>query len=122
MATVPLRRILRNRGHHLGEKGFVVGAAGWGLLVGGTSGAGVVLISLLLAAGLEGSAVIATDSAISIVTGVVKIGVFAFAGVLTPTVIVIALLMLSAFLAPLSPSSWCSGCRCMLTLRSSMAS
>jgi uncharacterized membrane protein YfcA len=93
MATVPLRRILRGRGYHLGEKGFIAGAAGWGLLVGGTSGAGVVLISLLLAAGLEGSAVIATDSAISIVTGVVKIGVFAVAGVLTPTVIVIALLM-----------------------------
>jgi uncharacterized protein len=37
--------------------------------------------------------VIATDSAISIATGVVKITVFAFAGVLTPTVIVIALLM-----------------------------
>jgi len=67
--------------------------AGWGLLVGGTSGSGVVLLSLLLAAGLEGTAVIATDSAISIATGVIKIAVFAFAGVLTPTVIVVALLM-----------------------------
>jgi uncharacterized membrane protein YfcA len=93
IATVPLRRILKRRGHRLGEKGFAAGAAGWGLLVGGTSGSGVVLLSLLLAAGLEGTAVIATDSAISIVTGVVKIAVFAFAGVLTPTVIVIALLM-----------------------------
>jgi uncharacterized membrane protein YfcA len=93
IATVPLRRILKGRGHRLGEKGFAAGAAGWGLLVGGTSGSGVVLISLLLAAGLEGGAVIATDSAISMVTGIVKIAVFAFAGVLTPTVIVIALLM-----------------------------
>ena len=93
ISTVPLRRILKARGHHLSEKGFIAGAACWGLLVGGTSGAGVVLLSLLLAAGLEGSAVIATDSAISIATGVIKIGVFAFAGVLTPTVIVIGLLM-----------------------------
>jgi uncharacterized membrane protein YfcA len=93
IATVPLRRILKRRGHRLGEKGFAAGAAGWGLLVGGTSGSGVVLLSLLLAAGLEGTAVIATDSAISIATGVIKIAVFAFAGVLTPTVIVIALLM-----------------------------
>jgi uncharacterized membrane protein YfcA len=93
IATVPLRRILKRRGHQLGEKGFAAGAAGWGLLVGGTSGSGVVLLSLLLAAGLEGTAVIATDSAISIATGVIKIAVFAFAGVLTPTVIVIALLM-----------------------------
>jgi uncharacterized membrane protein YfcA len=93
ISTVPLRRILKRRGHQLGEKGFAVAAAGWGLLVGGTSGSGVVLLSLLLAAGLEGTAVIATDSAISIVTGIVKISVFAFAGVLKPTVIVIALLM-----------------------------
>jgi uncharacterized membrane protein YfcA len=93
IATVPLRRILKRRGHRLGEKGFAAAAAGWGLLVGGTSGSGVVLLSLLLAAGLEGTAVIATDAAISIVTGVVKIAVFAFAGVLTPTVIVVALVM-----------------------------
>lgn len=93
IATVPLRRLLKRRGHHLGQKGFTAGAAIWGLLVGGTSGSGVVLLSLLLAAGLEGSAVIATDSAISLATGVVKISIFALAGVLTPTVIVIALLM-----------------------------
>jgi uncharacterized membrane protein YfcA len=93
IATVPLRRALRHLGYHLGERGFAAAAAGWGLLVGGTSGAGVVLLSLLLAAGLEGTAVIATDAAISIVTGVVKIAVFGLAGVVTPTVIVIALLM-----------------------------
>jgi uncharacterized membrane protein YfcA len=93
IATVPLRRLLKHHGYHLGEKGFAAAAAGWGLLVGGTSGSGVVLLSLLLAAGLEGTAVIATDSAISIATGVIKISVFACAGVLTPTVIVIALLM-----------------------------
>jgi uncharacterized membrane protein YfcA len=93
IATVPLRRILRSIGYQLGEKAFIAGASAWGLLVGGTNGAGVVLISLLLAAGQEGSAVIATDSAISMVTGVAKIGVFAAAGVMTPTVIVIGLLM-----------------------------
>src|ERR1700689_5434704 len=93
IATVPLRRILKRRGHQLGEKGFAVAAAGWGIVVGGTTGSGVVLLSLLLAAGLEGTAVIATDAAISIVTGVVKIAVFGLAGVMTPTGIVIALLM-----------------------------
>jgi uncharacterized membrane protein YfcA len=93
IATVPLRRLLKRRGYHLGERGFAAAAAGWGLLVGGTSGSGIVLLSLLLAAGLEGSAVVATDAAISLVTGIVKIAVFAFAGVLTPTVIAIALLM-----------------------------
>ena len=93
IATVPLRRVLRRRGRKLGEKGFAAAAAGWGLLVGGTSGSGVIMLSLLLAAGLDGPAVIATDAAISIVTGIVKIATFALAGVLTPTVIVIALAM-----------------------------
>ena len=93
ISTVPLRRVLRRRGRRLGERGFAAAAAGWGLLVGGTSGSGVVLLSLLLAAGLDGTAVIATDAVVSIVTGVVKIVIFALAGVLTPTVLIIALSM-----------------------------
>src|SRR5580700_10072024 len=93
IATVPLRRLLKRRGHQLGDKGFSAGAAGWGLLMGGTTGSGVILLSLLMAAGLQGSAVIATDATVSIVTGIIKLAVFGFAGVLTPTVIVIALLI-----------------------------
>ena len=81
---MPLRRLLKRRGHHLGEKAFAAAAAGWGVLVGGTTGAGVILLSLLMATGLEGAAVIATDAAVSIVMGVVKISVFGAAGVLTP--------------------------------------
>jgi uncharacterized membrane protein YfcA len=93
MATVPLRRILRRRGHQLGEKGFGAAAAGWGIIVGGTTGAGVILLSLLMATGLEGAAVIATDATVSIVMGVVKIAVFGLSGVLTPTVLLVALLI-----------------------------
>ena len=93
IATVPLRRLLKRRGHRLGEKGFAAAAAGWGIVVGGTTGAGVILLSLLMATGLEGAAVIATDAAVSIGMGIVKVSVFGAAGVLTPTVIVIALLI-----------------------------
>jgi uncharacterized protein len=93
IATVPLRRLLKRRSHRLGDKGFCAGAAGWGLLMGGTTGSGVLLLSLMMAAGLQGSAVIATDAAVSIVTGFIKVAVFGFAGALTPTVIVIALLI-----------------------------
>jgi uncharacterized membrane protein YfcA len=93
IATVPLRRLLRRRGHALGEQGFVAGAAVWGLLMGGTTGSGVILLSLMMAAGLEGAAVIATDAAVSVVTGVVKVGVFGVAGALTPQVVVIACLI-----------------------------
>jgi uncharacterized protein len=93
IATVPLRRVLKRRGHQLGEKGFAAAAAGWGILVGGTTGAGVILLSLLMATGLEGAAVIATDATVSIVMGIVKISVFGAAGVLAGKVIVIALLI-----------------------------
>jgi uncharacterized membrane protein YfcA len=93
IATVPLRRLLRRRGQALGEKGFVAGAAAWGFLMGGTTGSGVILLSVMMAAGLEGAAVIATDAAVSVVTGFAKVGVFGLAGALTPQVIVIACLI-----------------------------
>jgi uncharacterized membrane protein YfcA len=93
IATVPLRRVLKNRGHHLGEKGLAAASAGWGILVGGTTGAGVILLSLLMATGLEGAAVIATDAAVSIVVGVIKLAVFGIAGVVTPTALAVGLLI-----------------------------
>jgi uncharacterized protein len=93
IATVPLRRLLKRRGHKLGEKGFAASSAGWGFLVGGTTGAGVIFLSLLMATGLEGAAVIATDASVSIAMGFVKIAVFGAAGVLTAQVIAIALLI-----------------------------
>ena len=77
----------------MGEKGFAAAAAGWGVLVGGTTGAGVILLSLLMATGLEGAAVIATDATVSIAMGVVKLAVFGLAGVLTAKVIAIALVI-----------------------------
>jgi uncharacterized membrane protein YfcA len=93
IATVPVRRVLKRRGRKLGETGFAMGAAGWGVLVGGTTGAGVILLALLMASGLEGAAVIATDATVSVFIGIIKLLVFGFAGVLTSTVIVIALLI-----------------------------
>jgi len=102
IATVPLRRILKNRGHHLGEKGFAAASAGWGVLVGGTTGAGVILLSLLMATGLEGAAVIATDATVSIVVGFIKIAVFGFAGVVTPTVLAVSLV---SIMMPFAPSA-----------------
>jgi uncharacterized protein len=106
IATVPLRRFLGKRGHRLGEKSYAAAAAGWGILVGGTTGAGVILLSLLMATGLEGAAVIATDAMVSIAMGAIKLLVFGFAGVITPAVLVIGLLIgvigfFSTFLARL---------------------
>jgi uncharacterized membrane protein YfcA len=93
IATVPLRRVLKRRGRHLGEKGFAAASAGWGVVVGGTTGAGVILLSLLMASGLEGAAVIATDATVSVAMGVVKLTVFGLAGAISPVVLVIGLLI-----------------------------
>jgi uncharacterized membrane protein YfcA len=93
IASVPLRRVLRRRAVRIGDTTLAAGAVAYGVVVGGTSGSGVILLSLLMAAGLEGAAVIATDAVISIITGVIKISVFGLAGVVTPQVLAFALLI-----------------------------
>ncbi len=91
--SVPLRRVLRRRALRIGDTTLAAGAIGYGVVVGGTSGSGVILLSLLMAAGLEGAAVIATDAVISIVTSIIKISVFGIAGVVTAQVLAFALLI-----------------------------
>jgi uncharacterized membrane protein YfcA len=91
--SVPLRRLARRRDIRIGDAGLAVGSIGYGGLVGGTSGSGVILLSLLMAVGLEGAAVIATDAAVSLVTSVIKISVFGLAGVVTPQVLAFAVLI-----------------------------
>ena len=91
--SVPLRRLLKRRDVRIGDTGLGVSAVGYGVVVGGTSGSGVILLSLLMACGLEGAAVIATDAVISIVTSFIKISVFGLAGVVTAQVLAFALLI-----------------------------
>ncbi len=91
--SVPLRRLLRRREVKIGDTGLGVGAVGFGMLVGGTAGAGVILLSLLMAAGLEGAAVIATDAVISLAISLIKVSVFGLAGVVSPQVLAFAVLI-----------------------------
>ena len=93
LSSVPLRRLLKRHEIRIGDTGLAVGAVGYGVVVGGTVGAGVILLSLLMAAGLEGAAVIATDAVISVVVSIVKISVFGLAGVVTAQVLAFALLI-----------------------------
>jgi uncharacterized membrane protein YfcA len=62
--SVPLRRLLKHHGVQVGDRGLLLGSIGYGVVVGGTAGSGVILLSMLMAAGLEGAAVIATDAAV----------------------------------------------------------
>jgi uncharacterized membrane protein YfcA len=93
ISSVPLRRLLRRHDVKISDAGLAAGAIGYGVVVGGTSGSGVILLSLLMAAGLEGAAVIATDAVISVVTSVIKISVFGLAGIVTAQVLAFALLI-----------------------------
>jgi uncharacterized membrane protein YfcA len=91
--SVPLRWLARRRDLRIGDTGLALGSVGYGVVVGGTSGAGVILLSLLMAAGLEGAAVIATDAVISLATSVIKISVFGLAGAVTTQVLAFAVLI-----------------------------
>ena len=93
IASVPLRRHLKRRDFKVGDGGLALGSLGYGAVVGGTAGSGVILLSLLMAAGVTGAGVIATDSAVSIVIGIVKVAVFGVAGVVTAQVVAFALLI-----------------------------
>ena len=93
MLSVPLRRLAKRRDIRIGDGGLALGSVGYGVVVGGTSGSGVILLSLLMAAGLEGAAVIATDAVISLATSVIKISVFGLAGAVSPQVLAFALLI-----------------------------
>ncbi len=93
MASVPLRRMMRRRGLALSSRGLAAACFVWGPLAGGTVGAGVILLSLLMAAGLEGAAVVATDAVISIGIGLAKLATFGLAGVVNAQVVAVALLI-----------------------------
>jgi uncharacterized membrane protein YfcA len=69
VASVPLRRLMRTRGLALSS----------------------ILLSLLMAAGLEGAAVVATDAVVSIGIGLAKFATFGLAGVVNAKVLAIAL-------------------------------
>jgi uncharacterized membrane protein YfcA len=93
IVSVPLRRFLQGRGFRLSEAGLAAGGAGFGAITGTAPGTGVILISMLMAAGMSGAAVIATDAAISVVVHFVQAAVFGVAGVIDLQVIAVAALI-----------------------------
>ena len=76
IASVPLRRALARAGWALGARGVTAAGVGFGYLNGTMTGVGMLLISLLMAAGLQGAAVIGTDAIISVIMGFAKIALF----------------------------------------------
>jgi uncharacterized membrane protein YfcA len=93
MLLSPFGRYLRKRRLRLSPRGFGLSAVLFGFIMGGTSGSGVLLLSILMARGLAGSAVIATDAAASTILGLGKVGVFAHAGIFANSLWIVAALI-----------------------------
>lgn len=76
MTSVPLRRWLAAARYRLGSTVEHAAGAVFGLVNGGMTGTGILLIAILMAAGLQSATLIATDALISVVMGVVKVALF----------------------------------------------
>jgi uncharacterized protein len=76
IASVPVRRIFHAKKMTLGPVGVAAGSGVFGLAAGVATGAGVILVSLLLGAGLVTPAVLATDAMVSIILDICKAALF----------------------------------------------
>ena len=76
IGSVPLRRLLQRRNILITAKGLAIGSSVFGLATGIATGTGVIMVTLLLGAGMSGTAVLATDALISIVLDIAKAALF----------------------------------------------
>jgi uncharacterized membrane protein YfcA len=91
VVTVPLRRALAGRAV-MGHPAMLVGGgAVTGILSGMTTGAGVLLVPLLLGAGLAGPALLATDAFVSGAMHVARCVGYGATGLLTPDLVLLGL-------------------------------
>ena len=93
VSLVPLRRYLARRRFVLAGASVGVAGAVYGFLSGATTGVGVLLIAMLMAMGLSGLPVIATDALASTIVGLAKTGVFFAAGELPAKLCLVAVLI-----------------------------
>jgi uncharacterized membrane protein YfcA len=76
VVSVPVRRLLARAGWRLEARGVTAAGAAFGFVNGSMTGVGLLLISMLMAAGLQGAALIATDAIVSVIMGAAKIVLF----------------------------------------------
>ena len=89
LAMVVARRVLRRLDRHISMGAFRGAMVAYGAITGGTTGAGVVLVSILMAAGLTGASVVATDAAITVALTIMKVGMFAAGGLIGRTELIL---------------------------------
>lgn len=82
IASIPLRRSFGRKPIKLGPVGIGITGFAFGIVTGATTGAGVILLSILLGLGVTGPALIATDAAMGVLVNVIKVGMFGSLSVL----------------------------------------
>lgn len=102
LGSLALRRFARRAQLHVGPGGLAAGGAVVGSVSGLSTGGGVMIIPLLLGAGLAGSALIATDAAISLSLHVARSIAFQRFDLLDLRLIVLGLILGVATV----PGSW----------------
>ena len=88
LASIPLRWWLQRSNMRLGSGGEMAAGGVFGIIEGGMTGTGVILISMLMAAGVQGAALIATDAVISTVMSLAKVLLFGSASRLDASLVI----------------------------------
>ena len=76
LLSIPLRRYLNRAQFQLSHGAELGAGAFFGFINSGMAGTGVLLISILMATGVQGAALVATDAVISVVLGMAKVVLF----------------------------------------------
>ena len=93
LVSIPLRRLLKRAQMRFSAGAELGAGACFGFINGGMTGTGVVLISILMAAGVEGAALVASDAIVSVVMGLAKVVLFGSLDALTLEVALVGLLV-----------------------------
>ncbi|HAA91136.1 MAG: hypothetical protein CMM48_05665 [Rhodospirillaceae bacterium] len=91
--SVPVRRWSDHLEIKPSNRGMIGGSLGYGVIAGALPSGGVVLVAMLLGFGLRGGAVLGTDSVISIVTNLARVGGFGSVDLLNEQYLILGLLI-----------------------------
>ena len=109
LLSLPLRRRLRRAAFQLRAPGEIFAGGLFGVINGGMTGTGVFLISLLLAAGVQGAALIATDAILAVIMSAVKVVLFGRFASLDLLMLCIGLLVGAATIPGAYLARYCMG-------------
>ncbi len=93
LCSVPLRRVLHRSHFRISPVSLCFAGGVFGFINGGMAGTGVILISIMMSAGLQGMALIATDGIIGVVMAITKILLFGSMARLTPELALVGLMV-----------------------------